>query len=337
MFTVLIMGNNNNYYDILFYNVPKSENVNLLVEGYIDAYSDKERVSITTGQNTIKVVAIEDVMGVSKVYDEGEIGLFTYNNAFSFYAYIDENMTEYSLEAIGVRPTFSNKIPLQLEGFSMQDGGSYKGTYTYIESDKVVYSSDIFKGIEKIHKNKLIYIVKLICGYFKYIFDGDGLFFLLATSLGVMLIRFGGLMLRFLVFLYSKLKRKHVKGTNFSLFDRTKKVFGGNSDLTSLTSFITICLITCIALFIISFDFYMLKRFSNLIYDFYLFSIVEIFGGVIINIFVIKSIIEIIKLSDGCSNDSEDGREKRALLVNLFSGFMTFFGMLIALLVVCSS
>ena len=78
--------------------------------------------------------------------------------------------------------------------------------------------------------------------------------------------------------------------------------------------------------------------FSNF-YDWLLMGtmgMLNIFSSIAIVIYCIRCCSEILKLGYKAGKKTEEGKESRVLLVNLFSGFMTFFALMLALLVAMS-
>lgn len=114
-----------------------------------------------------------------------------------------------------------------------------------------------------------------------------------------------------------------------------KKIFISNDDFDSLITFVSISLLLCFFMFGAIFI-------GNMFINWYAWillgnaGIFRFIGSIIIGIYCIRCCSEIFKLGLKASKKTEEGKESRALLINLFSGFMTFFALILALLVAMS-
>ena len=114
-----------------------------------------------------------------------------------------------------------------------------------------------------------------------------------------------------------------------------KKIFISNDDFDSLITFVSVSLLCCFFMFGAIFGYNMFSNF----YDWLLLGNIGMFriiGSILIMIYCIRCCSEIFKLGYKAGKKTEEGKESRALLVNLFSGFMTFFALMLALLVAMS-
>lgn len=112
-----------------------------------------------------------------------------------------------------------------------------------------------------------------------------------------------------------------------------KSIFVGKTGLNGLINFIRTALLWCFSISSLLIISHLINRIVNGLLKSFVFETIYFGGAGLIIAFAIRCSIEINRLAEKSCENTEDGKENRLLLINLFSGFMTFFGMMIALLV----
>ena len=102
-----------------------------------------------------------------------------------------------------------------------------------------------------------------------------------------------------------------------------KKIFISSEDFDSLITFVSISLLWCFIIFGACFVGNIFLKWSEWVLMGYR-GVYNFIGAVLIGIYCIRCCSEIFKLWHKATKKTEEGKESRALLISLFSGFMTF-------------